>query len=170
VREIAATTTGVIESAVHPESPLQGWRFVLQMLQQPGRAVLVDRERRSSAMLQLAAWDDLLRLSPPRRILELVLRRFEELRLANPGLPGIARVGASLLLAHSPEAERYMQPWIVESQGDPDAWACRLRRLRTGELEAACDDAVVAVQRTADEPGGVGRDRATAPRPRPRRA
>ncbi|MBL8752833.1 MAG: serine/threonine protein kinase, partial [Planctomycetes bacterium] len=70
VREIAATTTGVIESAVHPESPLQGWRFVLQMLQQPGRAVLVDRDQNPlPPMLQLAAWDDLLRLSPPRRIL-----------------------------------------------------------------------------------------------------
>ncbi|MBL8753525.1 MAG: hypothetical protein JNK15_09505, partial [Planctomycetes bacterium] len=80
-------------------------------------------------------------------------RRFEELRLANPGLPGIARVSAWLhLLAHSPEAERFVHAWIVESQGDPDAWLCRLRlQLRAGELEAACDDAVVAVQRTADD-------------------
>jgi serine/threonine protein kinase/tetratricopeptide (TPR) repeat protein len=158
VRQIAGSTATVIDAAVHPDSPLQGWRFVLQMLQTE-RAVLVDRDQKPlPPMLQLAAWDDLLRLSPPRRTLETLLRRFEELRQANPGLPGIARVSAWLhLRAHSPETSRFVQAWVVDSQGDPDAWLCRLRlQLRTGEFEAACDDAMVAVQNTADPDAVLG--------------
>ncbi len=151
VKVLAQNTTEVIESAVHPESPLQGWRFVMQMLLQPGRTVLVDRDQRPVAPeMQLAAWDDLLRLSPPRTTLELWLPRFEELRLANPALPGIARVAAWMhVQAHSPNAAGLVQAWLVDAEGDPEAWLCRLRlRLRSGQIDDARDDAVMVVQQS----------------------
>ena len=105
-----------------------------------------------SPPMQLAAWEDLLRLAPPRSMVTLWLPRFEELHRNHPSLPGIARVAAQLhQLADSPEAQRLAQAWIVEARGDPEAQLCRMRMwLRKGALQEACDDAIVAVQEAVD--------------------
>ncbi|MGB3966840.1 MAG: hypothetical protein WBO45_08920, partial [Planctomycetota bacterium] len=139
-------------TAVHPDSPLQGWRLVLRMLlQAPGRALPAERAARSPAV-QLAAWDDLLRLQPPRTTLQAWLPRFEELRANHPNLHGITAVAARMHLAGgSAEAARLAQAWVVDADGDPDAWLCRMQeRLRRGLLPEACDDGMSAVQESVD--------------------
>ncbi|MFM1872058.1 MAG: Serine/threonine-protein kinase PrkC [Planctomycetota bacterium] len=143
----------LVDRCVHPESPLQGWRSVQQLLENPSaRGSLFDREGRNlSATLQLAAWEDLLRIAPPRQMAALWLQRFEELRRANPNLPGMARVAAQLhYLAQSPEAERLLDAWVADAEGDPDAHLLRMRwRLRAGRIDAALDDGMYAVQSSA---------------------
>ncbi len=154
VRALARSTNDRIETWVHPESPLQGWRCVLQMLlQAPQRGVLLDRDQRPlSPAMQLAAWDDLLRLSPPRAMVGLWLKHFEELRRNHPSLPGITRIAAQLhFLADSPDAEKLAHAWVAEAEGDPEAQLWRMRvHLRQGRLEDARDDAIVAVQHAID--------------------
>jgi serine/threonine protein kinase len=154
VRERADRFRAAVDAAVHPSSPLQGWRVVLQMLMQsPQRAVLADRDGRPlSPSMQLAAWEDLLRLAPPRAIVQLWLPRFEQLRAEHPNLPGITRAAALLhRLADSPDAARLAQAWVVAADGDPEAWMCRLRAwLRQGALPEARDDAIAAVQESVD--------------------
>jgi hypothetical protein len=152
LRELAERARSTIDRSVHPESPLQGWRSVLQLLEQPRlRGSLADRDGRPlPPMLQLAAWEDLLRVSPPRQNVALWLPRFEELRRNHPSLPGMARVAAQLhLLAQTSEARSLATAWIAEAEGDPAAWLCRMHvLLRQGELDEALDDAMVAVQRS----------------------
>ena len=101
-------------------------------------------------MLQLAAWEDLLRLPLPREMMPLWLPRFEELRKKEPTLPGMRRVAASVhYLAGTPEAETLIMDWLTEAEGDPAAQLCRMAyRLHAGELERALDDGMVAVQQS----------------------
>jgi hypothetical protein len=157
--ELAKRTADVVTSAVHPESPLQGWRIVLQMLLQPaGRSALVDRDQRPlPPTMQLAAWEDLLRLSPPRTTIKLWLPRFEELRRDHPSLPGISAIAARMhFLAGSPDAFRLAQEWIVEAEGDPEAQLCRMQvSLRSGSLVEARDDGIVAVQDSVDSRAAI---------------
>lgn len=152
LRDLAEQTAKSIESAAHPESPIQGWRYVLQLLLQPNQpGPLVDREQQPlPPLLQLAAWQDLLRLEPRRELAQLWLPRFEELRRDHPGLPGLLPVTACVhLLAESPDAGSWVDRWIVEAEGDPEAQLCRMRvRLLEGRIEAARDDAIVAVQQS----------------------
>lgn len=159
MRALAESTTKDIEDAVHPESPLQGWRYVLQMLQQsPQRGVLLDREQRPlPPAMELAAWEDLLRLSPSRDLVRVWLGRFEELRRNHPRLAGMSRVAAWMHhLADSPEAGRLANAWIAEAEGDPEAQLCRMRvALRAGALAEARDDAIVAVQESVDAPSAL---------------
>jgi serine/threonine protein kinase len=159
VRERAERLNVIVDTTVHPASPLQGWRIVMQMLMQsPQRAVLVDRDGRPLPPgLELAAWDDLLRLSLPRSVVQLWLGRFEQLRADHPNLPGIARVAACLHeVAGSPDALRLADAWIVQADGDPEAWLCRFRvRLRLGQLAEARDDAIIAVQESIDAGEGL---------------
>ena len=153
LRELAERTDAAIAAAVHPDATLQGWRTVLLMLQQKeaGRGPLFGPEQRQLApAMQLAAWECLLLLSPPRSMVLSWLGRFGELLGAHPNLPGIARVAAQLhLLADSPEAEEHVAHWIRECDGDPTAHLWRLRmHLRKGALAEGCDDAMVAVQQS----------------------
>lgn len=154
LHDLAAGLRAVIDRSVHPESPLQGWRAVLQLLEQPlSLSAIVDRDDEPlDPALQLAAWDDLLQLRPARPLLDLLLPKFEELRRNHPGLPGMARVAALLHdRARSGEALRHAMAWVVEETADPQALMCRMRcRLRGGELDAALDDGMAAVQRDAD--------------------
>jgi len=154
VRDVEARTKEFTRVAVHTDSPLQGWRIVLQMLvQSPQKGPLVDRDQRPLApAMQLAAWEDLLRLQPPRSMLALWLPRFSLLHRDHPRLPGIARVAAQLhLLAESPDAERFARDWVVDAQGDPEALLCRMRvGLRQGDIVGARDDAIVAIQAAVD--------------------
>ncbi|MBZ0153129.1 MAG: serine/threonine protein kinase [Planctomycetes bacterium] len=150
LRELAENAERDLGNAVHAESPLQGWRAVLQLLlQSRPRGPLVDRDQQPLApSLQLAAWDDLLSLSPTRDMMRLWLARFEELRLNHPGLPGLARVAARVhALARSDEALALAQQWLLEADGDPEAQLCRMGvLLRAGRVGEAMDDAMVAVQ------------------------
>ncbi len=140
----------LVDRCVHPESPLQGWRSVQQLLESPGaRGALVDRDGRSlSPQLQLAAWEDLLRIAPPRQMASLWLQRFDELRRSYPNLSGMPRLAAQMhVLAQSPEAERLLDGWVADAEGDPEAHLLRMRwRLRAGRLEPALDDAMLAAQ------------------------
>ncbi len=153
LRELAERAAASINDAVHPESPLQGWRCVMQMLTLPPKAPLVDRDQRPLApALQLAAWQHLLRLPLARATASLWLPRFEQLRLEHPGLPGIAPVAARLhWLTGSPDAERLANAWVVEGEGDPEAQLCRMRvLLGKGLLSAARDDGIAAAQESVD--------------------
>jgi hypothetical protein len=99
--------------------------------------------------MQLATWDDLLRLSPKREKLKLWLPRFEDLRRNHPSLRGMLSVAARMhLMAGSQEdAEKSVRLWIIEAEGDPEAQLCRMRLLlRDGKVQEARDDAMVAVQ------------------------
>jgi hypothetical protein len=79
---------------------------------------------------------------------QLWLPRFEELRQSHPNLRGIVAVAARLhAIAATPAALPWADAWVVEADGDPDAYLCRmLVRLRLGLFEEARDDAIVAVQ------------------------
>ncbi|HEX6811196.1 MAG TPA: serine/threonine-protein kinase [Planctomycetota bacterium] len=150
MRDLIGSCREGIEQRVHPESPLQGWWSVLSVLEQPThQGGLLDRNGNPlSPALELATWDDLLRLSPKREKLKLWLPRFETLRRNHPGLRGMLRVAARMhLMAGSPDADKWIREWIVEAEGDPEALLCRMRLLlREGKLEEARDDAIVAVQ------------------------
>jgi hypothetical protein len=150
MRELVGSCRERIEQRVHPDSPLQGWWSVLSVLQNPTQhGGMSDRNGNPlSPAMQLATWDDLLRLSPKREKLKLWLPRFEELRRNHPALRGMLSVAARMhLMAGSPDAEKWVREWIVEAEGDPDAQLCRMRLLlRDGRLEEARDDAMVAVQ------------------------
>lgn len=152
MRQAARAVEQEIARAVHPESPLQGWRWVVQLILEPQqRGNLVDGDQRPlPALQQLAAWEDLLRLSPPREMVALWLPRFEQLRQREPNLPGMLRSAAQLhMLAGTESAERLMQEWLADAAGDPVAQLCRMRaRMRSGDLEEALDDAMAAVQQS----------------------
>ncbi|MCA8977873.1 MAG: serine/threonine protein kinase [Planctomycetes bacterium] len=143
-----------VESCVHPESPLRGWSGVLQLIEQPTqRGPLVDAAGRPlSPVLQLAAWHDLLLLSPKRETAGFWLGRFENLFRSHANLPGMRRVAARMyLLAGSPQAPGLIAEWIAEAEGEPMAQLCRMRlRLRTGDFDGALTDAMVTVQDSVD--------------------
>ena len=150
LRDLAQRAEAGIDAAVHPGSPLQGWRAVVQMLRDPTRkGPLVDRDQQPlSPAMQRAAWDDFVRLQPAREKMLLWLPRFEEFRRNHPGLSGLARTAAQLhLLAGSGEALAHANAWVIEADGDPRAQLCRMQcQLRLGALAEARDDAIVAVQ------------------------
>lgn len=150
MRLLAEQADAEIARSTHPEAALYGWRSVLQLLREPlQRGSLLDADGRSlSPALQLAVWDELLRLQPPREMMALWLQRFEQLRQREPNLPGMARVAAQVhALAGTPQAEAMVGEWIAEAGGDPQALACRLRlRLRRGQLDLALDDGMALVQ------------------------
>ncbi len=150
LRDLAQRTETAIDTSVHPDSPLQGWRAVVQMLRDPARkGPLVDRDQQPlPAALQLLAWEHLLRLQPAREKVAIWLPRFEELRRNFASLPGLARTAARMhLRAGSPLALELANAWVVESDGEPEAQLCRMQcQLRLGALEQARDDAIVAVQ------------------------
>jgi serine/threonine protein kinase len=152
MRSLAEVAEQEIARCVHPDSSLQGWRSVLQLIRDPQqKGNLVDAEQRPlSSMLQLAAWEDLLRLPLPREMMPLWLPRFEELRKKEPNLPGMRRVAAQVHhLAGTAEADGLIMDWITAAEGDPAAQLCRMAfRLRAGELERALDDGMVAVQQS----------------------
>jgi serine/threonine protein kinase len=154
LRDLAESLRHRIDRSVHPESPLQGWRSVLQLLETPTqRGPLLDRDGKPlPPMVQLAAWEDLLRLSPRRQTLAVWLPRFEELRRQHPSLPGMLRTAAQLhQLAGTDSAVALTQAWFVEAEGDPEAQLWRMRSsLRRGAIEEARDDAMIAVQESVD--------------------
>jgi len=149
MRDLVGSCRERIERRVHPDSPLQGWWSVLSVLEQQ-RGGMSDRNGNPlSPAMQLATWDDLLRLSPKREKLKLWLPRFEELRRNHPALRGMLSVAARmhLMAGSADDAEKSVRLWIIEAEGDPDAQLCRMRLLlRQGKLDEALDDAMVAVQ------------------------
>ncbi|HEB54659.1 MAG TPA: serine/threonine protein kinase [bacterium] len=154
LRSIVERTSKVIVASAHPESPLQGWRHVLQLLTQPRERgpLLGDDGEPLPAAMQLAAWRALVQLQPRGSLLRLWLVRFEEFRRDHPGQAGVVEVAARMhLLAGSPAAEQWANRWVAQANGDPAAHLCRMQaRLGAGRVLAAQDDAIVAVQASID--------------------
>lgn len=139
-----------IQLAAHPESPLQGWRHLLQLVTPPNRrGPLVDEQGAPlPASVQLAAWRALVTLRPTSTLANLWLDRFREFHRLHPGEPGIVEVAARLhSLARSPDSLQWASAWVVDANGDPDAYMCRLKVLaRMDRLPEVMDDATVITQ------------------------
>ena len=101
----------------------------------------------------------MLALRPGSAPVQLWLERFDEFRRAHRGLPGLLEVAARIhLLAGSPQALGLADQWVAAAGGDPAARLCRMEvRLIEGQLAAARDDAIAAVQ-GAIEPDAALRD------------
>ncbi len=143
-----------IQKAAHPESELQGWRHLLQLLSQARkRGPLLDEQQRAlPPAMQLAAWRALVILEPAPNLAKLWLGRFREFLSIYPGLPGVLDVAARMhLLAESSEAEEWANRWVVEAGTDPSARLCRMAvLLRQGKVSEAVDDGMVAVEHSLD--------------------
>lgn len=155
LRMLVEARATAIQKAAHPESELQGWRHLLQlMLQARQRGPLLDDQQRAlPPRMQLAAWRALVSLQPPVNLARLWLGRFDEFVTIYSGLPGVLDVAARMhQLADSADAEEWVNRWVVAAQGDPDALLCRMEvRLRLGKMAEATDDAMVAVQNSLDK-------------------
>ncbi|MCA8950455.1 MAG: serine/threonine protein kinase [Planctomycetes bacterium] len=159
-RTAAERARTAILAQVHPDSPLRGWSAVTRILEQPQqRGPLTDIEGQPlPPLIQLAAWEALLQLAPPRQTLRLALQRFDELHRRHPNLPGMLPIAARMhVLATSTDSEpatwaetrSLVAAWVAESEGDPTALLWRMRlRLLDGAWTEASDDAMVAVQRS----------------------
>ena len=153
----AATTyiTKFVHAVAHPDSPLQGWCGVAQLLERP-RSPAPLRDSRGGEMtprLELAAWDALLSLSPPRSVLEMLLvSRFEEMRSRNAGLDGLVRTAALMHVgARTAQAVELVNQWVAEFPDDPEAWFARLAlAIDVGDKASVLDAAMLAVQNSAD--------------------
>ncbi|MCR9245220.1 MAG: serine/threonine protein kinase [bacterium] len=160
LRNAARQVREEIRLCVHPDSPLQGWSGVLQMLEEPqARGPLVDEDGQPlPPQLQLAAWRVLLRLRAPEEAMVLVAPRFEEFYRLHPDLPGIVPVAARIHVRAGTSAARgFVDDWVAEAQGDPQALLLRmqLRMPITEEWLDAGDDAMVAVQRSVDQRAAI---------------
>ena len=103
--------------------------------------------------LELAAWDALLSLSPPRSVLEMLLvSRFEEMRSRNAGLDGLVRTAALMHVgARTAPAVELVNQWVAEFPDDPEAWFARLAlAIDVGDKASVLDAAMLAVQNSAD--------------------
>ncbi len=82
----------------------------------------------------------------------LLLPRFDQLRASHPGLAGMQRIAALLHLAAGDDVARGLAAaWATDQPEDPEARLCRMRTsLRAGDLPAALDDAMSAVQLAVD--------------------
>ena len=153
-RDHVKQASQAIQQAAHPESSLQGWRHVLQLITPPSqRGPLLDEQQRPLLpAVQLSAWSALLSLRPTSTLMKLWLDRFREFHRLHPGEPGIVEVAARMhSLAESSEALQWASLWVVDADGDPDAYMCRLKVLvRQGRLSEARDDAVVIAQNSPD--------------------
>lgn len=139
---------------VHPQAPLAGIAGTAQLLERPRSGVALT-DARGGLLLpaqELAAWDLLHSTAPPATLVELLLPRFELLRSAHPTLPGMLRTAAQLHTAANDGLARGLaSAWIADESQDPAARLCRMRcALRAGDLAAALDDAMIAVQLAAD--------------------
>ncbi|MFK7740327.1 MAG: protein kinase [Planctomycetota bacterium] len=157
-RQLARLIVQAVERSVHPESPLQSWSYLAQLLQEPSRrGPLLDGEERMLApAIELAAWRELVRLQPKASLARLWLPRFLEFQGDNPGLPGLVEVAAQFrLLANAADAVEWVDRWIAVADGDPLAQLARMRvMLRRDRLQRAQDDAIVAMQ-NAIEPDAI---------------
>ena len=154
LRKLVEQRGGEIQKAAHPESELQGWRHLLQLLSQARkRGPLLDEQQRAlPPAMQLAAWRALVTLQPAPNLAKLWLGRFKEFLSIYPGLPGVLDVAARMhLLAESNEAEQWASRWVIEEGSDPDARLCRMAvLLRQGKVSEAVDDGMVAVEHSLD--------------------
>jgi len=155
LRAATARVAETVARVAHPDSPLQGWYGVTQLLERPRSSEpLLDAAGGSmSPRLQLASWDALLSLSPPRSLLEpLLAHRFEDMRNQHAGLPGLARTSALIHVeTHSDIADALVSEWIAEAVDDPEAMFARLTlELRSSDMDGALDAAMAAVQNAAD--------------------
>lgn len=161
LREITANMAAAVRRSLHPDSPLQGWYGAVQLLaRRRSQDPLVngDDEPLSPAQ-ELAAWDALLSLRPPRSLVELLLPRFEALRSAHPTLDGILATSARVHgYAPVDVALVHAGAWVLEAPHDSEALYCRMvARLRSGSLTGALDDAMASVQNAPDRGAALRR-------------
>ncbi|MFT4513495.1 MAG: serine/threonine protein kinase [Planctomycetota bacterium] len=149
-REYVKQAREAIQLTAHPESALQGWRHLLQLVTPSNqRGPLLDEQQRPlPPAVQLSAWRALASLRPASTLTNLSLNRFKAFHRLHPGEPGIVEVAARMhSLANSSEALQWASSWVVEANGDPAAFMCRLKVLsRLGRVEEAMDDATVISQ------------------------
>ena len=154
-REHVKQASQAIQLAAYPESSLQGWRHLLQLVTPPSqRGPLLDEQQRPlPPAVQLSAWRALTSLRPTSMLTNLWLDRFNEFHRLHPGEPGIVEVAARMhSLANAMEALQWANSWVVEADGDPDALMCRLKVLaRMGRLSEARDDAIVIAQNSPNQ-------------------
>ncbi len=139
------------QSALHPESSLQGYFAAIQLLERPrSNAALVDGFGKPiPPSLELAAWRIVQRLQAPRAQLQRMEPRFLRFVEANRDVQGVVPVAAELLLAAgSDRAADYVRRWLADDPSDPFALRCRLTlSLQKGDVAASLDDAMAFVQR-----------------------
>tara|TARA_R110002072_G_scaffold241027_3_gene399573 strand:+ start:1829 stop:4708 length:2880 start_codon:yes stop_codon:yes gene_type:complete len=144
-----------IELAAHPESSLQGWRHLLQLITPSSqRGPLLDHQQRPLPPVhQLSAWRSLVSLQPDSTLTNLWLGRFKEFHKLHPGVAGIVEVAARMhSLAQSEESLEWANRWVAQADGDPAALMCRLQvHLRLGNLQGVMDDALVITQNSLDD-------------------
>lgn len=153
-RRLIDEMVGAALSSVHPESPMQAWRHLTQLLDDPGATgpLFDDEERVLSPVSQLQVWRQLVQLRPKRAVARLWLPRFVEFQRDHPGLPGLVEVAARMhLLAETDDATMWVERWTEVAMGDPKAQLARMElKLRAGKRDLAIDDAIVAVQNAID--------------------
>ena len=144
----------LLDAHVHPASPAQAERAVLQLVAEPGAQVaLFDGQGRElDVALQLAGYERLVELGASPSLLRLVLPRFEALRRGLPPSLEVIRTAARIHGAvGSPTAAELAQRWVELAPLDPEALFCRMQsRLVAGALDLAADDGAAALQRTVD--------------------
>lgn len=144
----------LLDASVHPASPLQSARAVLQLVADPGSEVeLFDGLGGAlDPSIQLAGFECLVELGASPSLLRLLLPRFESLRRSLPPSLEVIRTAARLHGAvGSPAAAELSRRWVELSPLDPEALFCRMQaRLTDGELDLAADDGASALQRSVD--------------------
>ena len=159
LRGIEQQLQEVVAREVHPQASLQCLTAVAWLLQQPrSMAPLLDVHGQPlSAQHELAAWNLLRQIEPPTTVIDLLLPRFDALKTSHPTLAGMQRVAALLHCAANDATARALAvTWVVDQPFDPEARLCRMRAsLRAGDLAAATDDAMVAVQMAVDRPAAI---------------
>ncbi|GDY02956.1 hypothetical protein LBMAG49_22850 [Planctomycetota bacterium] len=158
----AMALTAEIRRSVHPQSLLQSFQGLVQLLEQ-GRTTgpLLDPDGRPlSPQQQLSSWSALIHLrSTPQLLLDRI-ERFDVLQTRYPALPGMTQIAAQLhSAAGSERASLLARNWVQDQPEDPEALYCRMRTwLRAAvarpelgaELDRALDDATACIQRAID--------------------
>ena len=162
LKDAVAALVGEVRQAVHPQSLLQRWQGMVQLLEQPkSTSALLDSEGRPlSAQQQLASWAAFLQSGPSSRAVQDRLDRFDMLQSRYPSLLGMTQLAARLHTeARSARAGALANAWVQDVPEDPDALDCRMKtwlaipsaRADIGDaLARALDDAMTCVQLAAD--------------------
>ena len=161
LRAATAQITEAVENVAHPSSPLQGWLGVAQLLERPrSSGPLRDATGAElSPRLELASWNALLSLSPPRSLLDLLLEsRFEAMSSRNAGLTGLVRTTALMHVgAQTNTAVELVGRWVEEAPDNPEARFTQLAlAIEVGDMTGALDAAMLAVQNSADRALALG--------------
>lgn len=138
---------------VHPDSPLQSWAYVFNVLADPGpHPMVLASGRRLPRALQIRAWDDLLALGPsPEQLAPM--RAWVEPLIAAPRDVAELRVAARFQarLGKARAALEAAQRWYEADPLDPQAMLARFEALaQAGEGAQACVVAAALLREAPD--------------------